>query len=75
MLQRNVSGGVLLLTTLDPPVEVPPGGELDHPDPLAGFIPVEDPSPPVPPATPVPARPSKTPADPAAPATSEGATK
>lgn len=42
MLQRNVSGGALLLPTVDPPIEVPAGGEIDHPEPLAGFIPVED---------------------------------
>lgn len=43
MLQRNISGGALLLPTLDPPIQVPPGGEIDHPEPLAGFIPVEAP--------------------------------
>lgn len=45
MLQRNVSGGALLLPTLDPPMEVSAGAEIDHPDLLAGFIPVEDPPP------------------------------
>lgn len=74
MLQRNTSGGALLLTTLNPPLEVPPGGEIDHPDLLAGFIPVDD-TPPAAPA-PVPAKATK----PAAAAagdstTSEGATK
>jgi hypothetical protein len=42
VLQRNISGGTLLLPTLDPPIEVPPGSEIDHDDPLPGFIPVDD---------------------------------
>lgn len=41
MLQRNVSGYPLILPTLDPPVEIPNGGEFDFDEPLAGFEPVE----------------------------------
>lgn len=33
------------------PFEVPPGGECDHPDLLAGFTAVEDPAPPATPKT------------------------
>lgn len=40
MLQRNVSGYPLILPTLDPPVEIPNGGEFDFDEPLAGFEPV-----------------------------------
>lgn len=37
MLQRNVSGGPLVLPTLDPPAEVLPGDTIEHPELLAGF--------------------------------------
>ena len=43
MLQRNDSGSPLVLPTLIPPAEVPPGGEIDYPEPLAGFEPVSAP--------------------------------
>lgn len=45
MRQRNVTGSPLVLPTLDPPVSVPPGGEIDHPVLLAGFEPVAEPEP------------------------------
>lgn len=35
MRQRNVSGSPLIIP--DIPAEVPPGGEIDFPQPLAGF--------------------------------------
>lgn len=41
MLQRNISGSPLVLPTLQPPAEVPPGGEIDYPELLPGFTPVE----------------------------------
>jgi len=40
--QRNTSGSPLVLPTLDPPVEVLPGDEIDFPDLLAGMEVVED---------------------------------
>jgi hypothetical protein len=40
MRQRNTSGYPLDLPTLDPPVTVPAGGEIDHDQLLAGFMPV-----------------------------------
>jgi hypothetical protein len=43
MLQRNVSGSPLDMPTLDPPVSVGPGGEIDHHQLLAGFEPVGEP--------------------------------
>ena len=45
VLQRNISGSPLVLPTLEPPVEIPPGGEIDYPQPLAGFEPVQPPKP------------------------------
>jgi hypothetical protein len=39
--QRNTSGGDLILPTLTPPVRVPDGAVLEHPEPLAGFEPVD----------------------------------
>ena len=42
MRQRNTSGSPLVLPTLDPPVEVLPGDEIDFPDLLAGMEVVED---------------------------------
>ena len=39
MLQRNAGVYPLILPTLDPPVEVQPGGLLEHPVLLAGFEP------------------------------------
>jgi hypothetical protein len=41
VLQRNASGSPLTLPTLNPPAEVPSGGEIDYPEPLPGFEPVE----------------------------------
>lgn len=43
MLQRNTTGSPLTLPTLDPPVEVPPGGQIDHDTLLVGFEPVTAP--------------------------------
>lgn len=37
MLQRNVSGGPLILPTLDPPTQVFPGDTIEHDELLAGF--------------------------------------
>lgn len=37
MLQRNITGSPQILPTIVPPAEVPPGGEIDYPDPLPGF--------------------------------------
>ena len=42
MRQRNTSGSPLVLPTLDPPVEVLPGDEIDFPDLLAGMEVVEN---------------------------------
>lgn len=42
MRQRNTSGSPLVLPTLDPPVEVLPGDEIDFPDLLAGMESLED---------------------------------
>lgn len=42
MLQRNTSGSPLVLPTLNPPVEVLPGDEIDYPEPLAGMEIVDD---------------------------------
>jgi hypothetical protein len=42
VLQRNVSGGPLVLPTLEPPVEVLPGDTIEHEEPLAGFEVVSD---------------------------------
>jgi hypothetical protein len=39
--QRNTSGSPLVLPTLDPPVEVLPGDEIDFPELLAGMEVVE----------------------------------
>lgn len=39
MLQRNVSGGPLIIPEI--PASVPPNGEIDHEEPLAGFEPVD----------------------------------
>lgn len=41
MFQRNPHPYPVTLPTLDPPVEVPPGGVFDHPTLLAGFELVE----------------------------------
>jgi hypothetical protein len=40
--QRNTSGSPLVLPTLDPPVEVLPGDEIDFPNLLAGMESLED---------------------------------
>lgn len=42
MLQRNVSGGPLVLPTLDPPAHVFPGDTIEYDEPLAGFEIVTD---------------------------------
>jgi hypothetical protein len=42
MLQRNISGGTLILPTLNPPAEVFDGDTIDAPDLIAGFVPVDD---------------------------------
>lgn len=42
MRQRNTSGSPLVLPTVDPPVEVLPGDEIDFPHLLAGMESVED---------------------------------
>lgn len=42
MLQRNVSGGPLILPTLEPPAQVFPGETIEHDEPLAGFEIVSD---------------------------------
>lgn len=42
MLQRNVSGGSLVLPTLDPPAHVFPGDTIEYDEPLAGFEVVTD---------------------------------
>jgi hypothetical protein len=42
VLQRNTSGIAIILPTLDPPVTVLPGDEIEHDDPLAGFTPVDE---------------------------------
>jgi hypothetical protein len=42
VLQRNTSGIAIILPTLDPPVTVLPGEEIDHDEPLAGFQPADD---------------------------------
>jgi len=44
VLQRNDSGSPMVLPTLQPPVEVPPGGVIDHDKPITGFMPVDPPS-------------------------------
>ncbi len=41
MLQRHAGPYPLIFPTLDPPVELHRGGEIDHPELLAGFEPVE----------------------------------
>lgn len=41
MLQKNTSGYPLILPTLDPPVTVPAGEDIDHDTALAGFTPVD----------------------------------
>lgn len=71
MLQRNASGSPLTLPTLNPPVEVPPGGEIDYPEPLPGFDPV---APAVAPEDPKPAAKTTKPKAPAPP-DAEEATK
>jgi len=40
--QRNTSGSPLVLPTLDPPVEVLPGDEIDFPELLAGMEVIDD---------------------------------
>lgn len=42
MRQRNTSGSPLVLPTLDPPVEVLPGDEIDFPELLAGMEVIDD---------------------------------
>lgn len=42
MLQRNVSGGPLILPTLEPPAQVFPGDIIECEKPLAGFEIVPD---------------------------------
>lgn len=42
MLLRNTSGYTKDLPTLDPPQRVPPGGEIEHDGPIAGFTPVDE---------------------------------
>lgn len=46
MRQRNPGPHPLILPTLDPPVEVQEGDEIDFPELLAGFEPVDPPDPP-----------------------------
>ncbi|MCW2900929.1 MAG: hypothetical protein JWO67_3194 [Streptosporangiaceae bacterium] len=58
MLQRNATNYTLVLPTFEPPVEVPPGWEIDHPVLLAGFESVD----------PAPAPVDPPPADPSTPA-------
>ena len=47
MRQRNAGPYPQICPTLQPPVEVPPGGVIDAPELLAGFEPVPDDPPPV----------------------------
>ena len=73
MRQKNVFPYALVLPTVDPPVEVQPGGELDHDGLLAGFEPVNPPAPA--PAEPKPvAAPPVPPPAPAAPVAEPGGT-
>jgi hypothetical protein len=41
VLQKNTSGYPIILPTLDPPVTVPAGEDIDHDTALAGFTPVD----------------------------------
>jgi hypothetical protein len=45
MIQRNVSGHTKVFPLLDPPVTIGPGENLDYPELLPGFEPVEAPEP------------------------------
>lgn len=45
MRQRNPGPHPVILPTLDPPREVQEGEEIDHPELLAGFEPVDPPDP------------------------------
>lgn len=50
MRQRNTHPYPLICPTLSPPAEVAPGDEIDAPEPLAGFEPVDATEPDQPPA-------------------------